>query len=405
MSEPTAAQSTTDQPAVVVIGAGIIGVSTAYHLATRHHLQVTLVTDGNPVSGASGRSLSWLNTAGATSIRTPEYHGLRLAGMERYRALSGDPASARFLRFDGGFTWADPGESFKARHAAEVDVDYPSEWIYQDQVAERLPGVAADVVAPEGGILNPNEGWVDLPGLAAYLLPRFVAAGGRIVANAGTWNAEVAAGRVTGARSSQGQFIPADRVLIATGPWTPALLGELGVNVPDSTPKSLLIQAAPADAPHPLRAVLNTPRVALRPAPGGLFALDSDWATAGVEVDEAGRFHVDRAVALEQVDEARAVLAGNPRLEIVNIWAGMKPVPGDGDPVLGPVPGIEGLSVAFTHSGATLALVAGELLAGELATGAPAAALETFRLSRFAQGPQASVAFTGRSDGIRKVKG
>jgi hypothetical protein len=44
----------------------------------------------------------------------------------------------------------------------------------------------------------------------------------------------------------------------------------------DGTPVALLVQTRPLS--HPLRAVLNTPRVAIRPAPGGTFSIDADWA-------------------------------------------------------------------------------------------------------------------------------
>ncbi|TIS88054.1 FAD-dependent oxidoreductase, partial [Mesorhizobium sp.] len=44
---------------IVVVGAGIFGVSSAVHLA-RLGLDVTIVNDGAPANGASGRSLSWL---------------------------------------------------------------------------------------------------------------------------------------------------------------------------------------------------------------------------------------------------------------------------------------------------------------------------------------------------------
>jgi glycine/D-amino acid oxidase-like deaminating enzyme len=53
--------------------------------------------------------------------------------------------------------------------------------------------------------------------------------------------------------------------------------------------------------------------------------------------------------------------------------------------VLGPVPGIDGLTVAFTHSGATLGLIAGELLAEEITTGVPTPLLDAFRPDRFAR--------------------
>ncbi|HEU4908609.1 MAG TPA: hypothetical protein VFT17_07080, partial [Propionibacteriaceae bacterium] len=62
---------------------------------------------------------------------------------------------------------------------------------------------------------------------------------------------------------------------------------------------------------------------------------------------------------------------------------GPKPIPGDGEPVLGRLGDIEGLYVAFTHSGATLALIAGELLAYEMITSQRHPLLAPFGVSRF----------------------
>jgi glycine/D-amino acid oxidase-like deaminating enzyme len=83
------------------------------------------------------------------------------------------------------------------------------------------------------------------------------------------------------------------------------------------------------------------------------------------------------------LDEASKVLAGNPRLTADRIGAGLKPIPGDGEPVVGAVPSIEGLYALFTHSGATLGLALGELLAEEILTGRPSPVLTSFRLDRF----------------------
>ena len=63
------------------------------------------------------------------------------------------------------------------------------------------------------------------------------------------------------------------------------------------------------------------------------------------------------------------MLAGHATLTAAGYGIGTKPIPGDGEPVLGPLGDIAGVSVAFTHSGATLGLVVGELLAWEVVTG------------------------------------
>jgi glycine/D-amino acid oxidase-like deaminating enzyme len=84
------------------------------------------------------------------------------------------------------------------------------------------------------------------------------------------------------------------------------------------------------------------------------------------------------------LDAASEVLAGNPRLTAQRVGAGLKPIPGDGEPVAGPVSSIPGLYTLFTHSGATLGLILGELLAEEILSGVPSPVLGSFRLDRFA---------------------
>lgn len=74
-----------------VVGGGVLGVCVAAELAARG-ARVTLVTEGPLASGASGRSLSWLNSY---DIRSEAYHRLRLAGLDRYRTLCAAAAPPR----------------------------------------------------------------------------------------------------------------------------------------------------------------------------------------------------------------------------------------------------------------------------------------------------------------------
>ena len=67
-------------PRVAVVGGGVLGVSTAAPRAERG-ARVTLLSEAGLASGASGRSLSWLNSSGR---RSPQYHRLRLLGLDRY---------------------------------------------------------------------------------------------------------------------------------------------------------------------------------------------------------------------------------------------------------------------------------------------------------------------------------
>jgi hypothetical protein len=108
-------------------------------------------------------------------------------------------------------------------------------------------------ITPQGAIFNPGEGWVDLPALIGVLREEFSALGAcwwRIGARCGWWSK-------------------------ASGP------------IGDGTPIALLVR--PSRSPTPIRAVLNTPHVAVRHAPGGTFSLDAHWAAdEGVKVRPHG---------------------------------------------------------------------------------------------------------------------
>ncbi|GAB0115649.1 NAD(P)/FAD-dependent oxidoreductase [Acidisoma sp. C75] len=363
---------------IAVLGAGIFGVSAALHLL-RHGARVTLVTAGKPGDGASGRSLSWLNSA---RRRSEAYHRLRMVGIDRYRTLSAQLPQAAWLRFDGGLTWdaAGEGNAIAEIHAHEVALGYDSRRLGAAEVSALVPGVNPGAIPPEGAIFNPGEGWVDLPSLIDHLLAEFAGRGGSLVTDAGRGEVLIRGGRAAGLRLA-GRTIDADGVVLATGPAVPAMLGELGLAMPDATPISMLVKTRPL--PLPLRAVLNTPRIALRPTPDGALVMDSAWSEEAIIRRADGSWAVPESTIGALLAEARAVLAGAPVLQLESVGTGPKPIPGDGEPVAGPLPGLPGAFVLFSHSGATLGLILGELIAREIATGAALPLLAAFRPDRF----------------------
>ncbi|QND59651.1 NAD(P)/FAD-dependent oxidoreductase [Mesorhizobium huakuii] len=364
---------------VVVVGGGIFGVSSAVHLA-RLGIQTVLVNDGTLAKGASGRSLAWLNSA---RKRSAEYHRLRMIGIDRYRTLSARYPDAAWLRFDGGLTWDADNASNEIVDvfAHEKALGYDAQHLSAHAIASVTPGVAASAVTPQGAIFNPGEGWVDLPSLIEILIAEFVERGGQVVTDAGSAAVTVVDGRAAGVVTTSGISLAADAVLLATGADVPRMVADSGRHIDDGTPIALLVRTKPVSLP--LRAVLNTPRVAIRPTPDGALALDSAWSEEQVVVNSDGTYSVKASTIQGLLDEASNVLEGHPKLELQSYGVGPKPIPGDGEPVFGQLKDIQGYYVAFSHSGATLGLIAGELLAGEIASGTEHPLLANFRPSRF----------------------
>ncbi|MFC9353406.1 NAD(P)/FAD-dependent oxidoreductase [Arthrobacter sp. NPDC057013] len=363
---------------VAVIGGGILGVSTAVHLL-RQGASVILLSERGLASEASGRSLSWLNSAGERS--TP-YHQLRVAGIDRYRTLFAADPSREWLQFGGGLMWNAAGhrEATEARHAYEKSIGYDSKLLEPADIASATPGIDATAV-PENAIFNPGEGWVSLPDLIDFLMEEFHARGGELVLNAGKASVMVDGGRATGVETAAGGTYEADAVLVACGAATPAAVAPLGVNIPNGSPVSMLVLTKPVD--HNVKAVMNTPRAAVRPNPGNTFALDHDWYEEHITEHTDGSFTIPDDVVQELANEASKLIAGNPDLKPASWKIGYKPIPGDGEPVLGELGQVPGCFVAFTHSGATLGLITGELLSGEIMTGQKHPMLATFRPGRF----------------------
>jgi glycine/D-amino acid oxidase-like deaminating enzyme len=369
---------------VAVVGGGILGTASALELA-RRGADVTLVTSGRLADGASGRSLSWLNSFGAD--RSAEYHRLRLAGIERYRAFAERVPAQHYLRFDGGLTWAPagPAEGHRRHLRHMQQIGYPARWVSRDEIPVVAAGVDPAAVPAAGAIFNPSEGWVDLEYLVAELARQFTAAGGTLRTDAGRAQVRLAGGRAAGVVTGSGERIDADAVLLATGADVPATAAEFGARIPDATSLALLVRTRPLQTP--LRATLNTPSVSLRPAPDSTLVMDSDAAAQEVIAHADGSYEVKDATVQNLMDAASAVLAGHPELALDHYGVGRKPIPGDGEPVLGELDEVPGLFVAFTHSGATVGLISGELLAEEITSGTPSALLERFRPGRFAGEP------------------
>jgi D-amino-acid dehydrogenase len=95
--------------------------------------------------------------------------------------------------------------------------------------------------------------------------------------------------------------------------------------------------------------------------------------------------HLTARGVAEVIHEALRVAPGLADAEVLEIRIGLRPLSVDGQPILGPVPGVDGLLLATGHgpSGLTLGPLSGKVIA-ELATGQPASSdISSFSVARF----------------------
>ena len=177
--------------------------------------------------------------------------------------------------------------------------------------------------------------------------------------------------RIIGVRL-QDRDIPADTTVLATGAWTRLLGDSLGVTLPTKPVKGQLIAFANA----PLRPVC------VISGHGGYVRSRPDGTTMVAATEEDVGF--DRRVTGDGVawllDLTRTLCPVLLQGEVAENWTGLRPGSETGDPLIGPVPGYEGLWVSAGHfrTGAKEAPATAMLVAEALATGEASPLLAAF---------------------------
>jgi glycine/D-amino acid oxidase-like deaminating enzyme len=347
----------------LVIGAGITGAALAFQLARRGD-QVTIVSTHAEGGLASAASFGWLN---ASFFLSHAHFRLRHAGLAAHRRLAAELPGLPTTW--PGCLWYEATGTAQEETATDLtDLGYRVERLTRAQVAERMPDLGP---VPQAALFFPEEGHADPAVLARALI---AAAGARVVR---ATVAEVTAGkgRATGVRTDLGP-ITADRVILATGTGTPALLQGLGQTLPMLQRPGLMI--ATTSLPPVCPVILATPDQEVRQdAEGRLHAP----ASAGHQADHAETLGSFPVVVNATLERLRALFPGH-EIHFAHQAMALRPVPGDGLPVVGQGP-VEGLWLAVMHSGATLAPIVAELLAGEIIGGSESPMLADFRPARF----------------------
>jgi glycine/D-amino acid oxidase-like deaminating enzyme len=133
--------------------------------------------------------------------------------------------------------------------------------------------------------------------------------------------------------------------------------------------------------------LVHAPEICLRPHSGGLLHLEAPDAAVDLHTPEADL----RRWAATLLRRAQRTVRGLIDARLVDYQVCVRPMPADGQSIVGRLPGAPGLYIAVTHSGVTLAAHLSRLIAAELTTGTATAELAPYRPDRFlAAAPGAS---------------
>jgi D-hydroxyproline dehydrogenase subunit beta len=364
----------------VVIGAGVLGASVTARLAEAG-MRVTLLEADQPGRGTSRWSFAWVNS----NDKGPRpYHELNHAGLRAWAELAPGLDGAAWYRPVGHVELATDGPELAARVRRLTEWDYPARLVGAGEAAELEPALRP----PGPGTLAawfPAEAYLLTEPLIERLVARATAHGATVLTGDQGRVTGLDAGRV---RTAAGDVLAADEIVCCAGRWTPQLAALAGPacpvpliawDTPGAIAPGLVVRVGPVTPAAPVR-VLHTSELALRPHPGGLIHLEAPDAAVDLHTPDPEL----RRWATELLDRARRTVRGLADARVRAYQVCVRPMPVDGQSIVGRLPGAEWLYVAVTHSGVTLAAQLSGLIAAELAAGAPGAELAPFRPGRFA---------------------
>lgn len=384
---------------VVVVGAGVVGLCTAWFLREAG-ARVTVIDREGVAAGASFGNAGWIMPARAVPITGPSSIREGMAGLfdrdGAFRIASWSrPSTWRFL---ARFAWnSTPRRSAHARTAMAALNDASLD-AFDALEAEGIPApvrasiVAAFATGREAAHLAAGD---DLEHVdadeARRLFPHLGAGVGAVVRMNGTRYVEPAAftqalGTAlthTGVVFETGEavevlrgprlvlrdrIIDADDVVLATGARLGSTARRLGVSVPIAAGRGYSF-FAPTDRPVPAPIYLPTERLACTPAAGGIRIAGMMEITVPDAVSSSDRFE-------SMAGGAARLLTGVRLGERSGEWRGDRPLTADGLPLIGPT-AIDGVHLAGGHGmwGVTQGAATGRLLTEAILTGRVPAAL------------------------------
>ena len=355
---------------VAVIGGGIIGACITHEL-TLAGAQVTVIEANEPATGASARSMGWIN---ASFIEREDYYRLRLAAMQAHREL--DTAFHGVLQtcWTGSINWEAAPEEMEALVKELGRFGHPVKLIGRQEFARLEPEVAD---LPETALLMGNEGHMDAAHAARIILAAAQANGATVLTGTPVEGFDRVSGGGWQVRTPVGP-IEAEDVVIAAGIRTGELCRAAGHEVPMKNEPGVLIQTSPV--PFTLNHLIWSPDVHFKQLPDG--RLICGYLFSGAITDGGGVDGVAQRM-MGRLKERLPRVADSLAIETVK--HGVRPMPVDGYPAIGRMGagGQTDLYVSVMHSGVTLGPVVGRLVAREIMLGRRDPLLDGFSPARF----------------------
>ncbi len=368
---------------IVIIGGGVMGASTAYHLALRGCTDVVLL-ERDPFwgQGATGRCAGGIRYQFSTEINI-RLSQLSLPMLEQFEAETGQAIDLQWPGYLFLLTNENDVAKFQHNVALQHRLGVPTEWLTGDEVRQRVPLLAAaDVLA---GTYHKGDGLADPNGVVAGYVQAARRLGVTTLTETAVTDIEIQHGKITAVHTNQGS-IQCETVVNAAGPWSGLISDMVDVPLPITPLRRQMLTTTPMpEIPKEFPFIIDFAQSLYfhREGAGLLTGMSNPDETPGFDqnVDEDWEFtHMEAAIK-------RLPLLANAGRQ--SGWAGLYEITPDAHPVFGGVPQVTGyfLVTGFSGHGFMHGPIAG-LLTAEFILDGQAHTLDVSMLDyqRFAEG-------------------
>ena len=331
----------------VILGAGVMGASIAFHLARRKAGSILVLDKSDVAHGGSGRSSALVRM----HYSHPPEVDLAVRSLEIFRSWPeyvGRPGDFRCTGFvrtvpENDLPKLEKNVAMQRAHGVDARV------VGRKELSEIVPDWNVDDVPLAAW--EPGSGYGDGTGVATDFLGRAREMG--VVYRSGTRVERFRRedGRVTGVATDAGD-VSAPIVVSATGPWSRPLFEAVGFDLPVEGEYHVVavLKNPPGLADGGPACIDGLTTTYFRSEVGGLTLVGDFWGTRGVDPDAFPQSASSEALASLVERVSRRV----PALADAGIWrsvTGVYDVSPDFRPLIGEVHGTRGLYVCAGFSG------------------------------------------------------
>ncbi|NOY97696.1 MAG: FAD-binding oxidoreductase [Chloroflexi bacterium] len=367
---------------VIIIGGGVMGASTAYHLAARGQKNILLLEKEEFFGqGATGRCAGGVRYQFGTEINI-RLSLESLPMLERFKEEIGQEIDYRQCGYLLALSREKDVAAFKHNVALQHSLGVETEWLSGDEVRARLPMMRFDDIL--AGTFCSKDGLVDPNGVVMGYISAAQKMGVTALTDVEVTGLRVDGGKIRGVETSQGS-VASPLVVDAAGPWAGLISRMAGVHVPITPIRRQIFTTTPLpQIPSDFPFVIDFAQALYfhREGEGLLIGMSNPNEEPGFDQN------VNEDWELVNLEAAIERMPPVEQAGMVSHWAGLYEVTPDAHPIFGPTP-VDGfhLVAGFSGHGFMHGPVAGKLVAEIILDGqASTVDVSMLDLKRFEEG-------------------